>query len=207
MASFDSSKKTLQTEEQIEGETIETKDYFFCKVGESIPLMSDSSNFDAQNPPLNPLVISQRLGLIFAAHSSGFCVAKIKDVVAAAEEVKDKGSGVSVQELSVVDVDIGRVSILALSVDSSFVSADVEGEIQCFSVDSLLNKDKKPVFCCPAESNHVKDMLWIKEMEPSFIVLTYSGTLHLGTINTTLKHVVDGVDAGEFVVIDTYTSL
>ncbi|KAL2944829.1 hypothetical protein RDABS01_033176 [Bienertia sinuspersici] len=157
--------------------------------------MSDSSNFDAQNPPLNPLVISQRLGLIFAAHSSGFCVAKIKDVVAAAEEVKDKGSGVSVQELSVVDVDIGRVSILALSVDSSFVSADVEGEIQCFSVDSLLNKDKKPVFCCPAESNHVKDMLWIKEMEPSFIVLTYSGTLHLGTINTTLKHVVDGVDA------------
>lgn len=42
--------------------------------------------------------------------------------------------------MSVVDVAIGRVSILALSIDSSVVSAVVGGEIHCFLVELLLKK-------------------------------------------------------------------
>ncbi|XP_021759023.1 nuclear pore complex protein NUP214-like [Chenopodium quinoa] len=203
----DSGKKTLQIEEQVEGERIETNDYFFCKVGDSIPIMSDGSIFDVNNPPAKPLVISESSGLIFAAHSTGFCVAKIKDVIAAAKEIKDKGSGPSVQELCVVDVLIGRVSILALSTDCSVISAVVEGEIQFFFVDSLLNMDKRPTFCPSVESNPVKDMFWINETDPSFIVLTSGGTVFNGAINKSLKHVMDEVDAvgrsvdGNFVAV------
>ncbi|KNA07375.1 hypothetical protein SOVF_172500 [Spinacia oleracea] len=213
ISDYVSSPKTLKVEEQIEGESIETNDYFFCKVGDSIPLMSDGSAFDANNPPAIPLAISQRSGLIFAAHSSGFCVAKTTDVIAAAKEIKEKGSGPSVQELSVVDVPIGRVSILALSIDCSFISAVVGGEIQCFSVDSLLKKDKKPTFFCSVESNHVKDMLWLKETEPSFIILTSSGKVFVGAINKNLKHVMDEVDAvgrsvdGNFVAVGIKNNL
>ena len=58
----------------------------------------------------------------------------------AAKEIKDKGSGCSIQKLSVVNVNIGRVSILALSVDSLLISSVGGGEIQCFSVDSLLKQ-------------------------------------------------------------------
>lgn len=79
---------------------------------------------------------------------AGFCVAKTTDVIAAAKEIKEKGSGPSVQELSVVDVPIGRVSILALSIDCSFISAVVGGEIQCFSVDSLLKKVNLLLHAC-----------------------------------------------------------
>lgn len=195
MADSDSNTRTLQIEEQVDVEHIPTTDYFFSKVGGDVSITSDQTIFDASNPPSVPLVISQRFGVVFAAHSSGFCVAETKDVVAAAKEIKDKGSGPCVQELSVVDVAIGRVSILALSIDSSVVSAVVGGEIHCFLVELLLKKDKKPAFSCSVESNHVKDMIWIKDMESSFILLTNSGELHLGAINNSPKHVMDQVDA------------
>uniref|UniRef100_A0A803LXZ4 Nuclear pore complex protein NUP214 n=1 Tax=Chenopodium quinoa TaxID=63459 RepID=A0A803LXZ4_CHEQI len=207
ISDYSSSKKTLQVEEQVEGERIETNDYFFCKIGDSIPIMSDGSIFDANNPPAKPLVISESSGLIFAAHSTGFCVANITDVIAAAKEIKDKGSGPSVQDLCVVDVLIGRVSILALSTECSVISAVVEGEIQFFFVDSLLNMDKKPTFCSSVESNPVKDMFWINETDPSFIVLTSGGKVFNGAINKSLKHVMDEVDAvgrsvdGNFVAV------
>ena len=70
----------------------------------------------------------------------GFCVAKTKDVIASAKEIKDKGSGRSVQELSVIDVPVGRVHILALSSDSANLAAVVGREIHCFKVNSLLQK-------------------------------------------------------------------
>lgn len=62
-------------------------------------------------------------------------------------------------------------------------------------------QDKKPAFSCSVESNHVKDMIWIKDMESSFILLTNSGELHLGAINNSPKHVMDQVDAGECLVL------
>ena len=57
-------------------------------------------------------------------------------------------------------------------------------------------QDTKPLFSCSVESNNVKDMLWIKETEPSFVVLTKSGKLLLGDINNSLKQVMDDIDAG-----------
>lgn len=67
----------------------------------------------------------------------GFCVARTKDVV---EELKRGGNGSCIQELSVVDVSIGKVSILALSADSSMLAASVGFKLYFFSVASLLNK-------------------------------------------------------------------
>ncbi|XP_074310899.1 nuclear pore complex protein NUP214 [Silene latifolia] len=196
MAELSDSPKTLQIT-PIEGEHVETDDYFFCKVGAAIPLTSDDDVFDTDAVPSKPLVLSPRFGLVFAAHSTGFCVAKTKDVYDATKEIKVNGSGSTVKELSIVDVDIGRVSILCLSDDSSCVSAVVGNEIHFFAVDSLLNKDQKPMFSCSVEANHVKDMLWIKDTEQSFIVLTDKGKVHLGAINKPLTTVMDEVDAVE----------
>lgn len=70
----------------------------------------------------------------------GFYVAKTKDLIDSAKELKDKGSGSPVQELSLVDVPIGRVRILALSTDNSTLAASVAGGIHFYSVDTFLNK-------------------------------------------------------------------
>ncbi|KAK9669827.1 hypothetical protein RND81_13G157200 [Saponaria officinalis] len=189
--------KTLKIEEIIDGDHVETDDYFFCKVGDSIPLSSNDAVFSTDSVPSKPLALSQRFSVVLAAHSSGFCVAKTKDVIAAAKEIKAKKSGCTVQELSVVDVDIGRVSILALSEDSTHLAVVVANEIHFFAVNSLLNKDKKSLFSCSVESNHVKDMLWLKDSEQSFIVLTEKGEMHRGAINKPLAYFMDEIDAVE----------
>ncbi|KAL9233598.1 hypothetical protein vseg_008572 [Gypsophila vaccaria] len=196
MAELTSSAKTLEIEEIIDGEHVETDDYFFRKLGDSIPLTSNDAVFTSEFVPSKPLALSQRFGLIFAAHSSGFCVAKTKDVICAAKEIKAKKSGRTVQELSVVDVDIGRVSILALSEDSTHVSAVVANQIHFFAVVSLLNKDQKSLFSCSVES-HVKDLLWLNDSAQSFIVLTDRGEMHFGAINKPLEHRMDEIDAVE----------
>lgn len=58
---------------EIEGGRIESNDFFFDEIGESIPIIKDDdSQFDLQNPPSLPLAVSQLSHqLIFAAHSSG----------------------------------------------------------------------------------------------------------------------------------------
>lgn len=65
----------FEIEEDTEGDHIQTTDFFFEKVGESIPIKPDveDSQFDLQNPPSLPLAISQRSRLLFVAHSSGQC--------------------------------------------------------------------------------------------------------------------------------------
>lgn len=56
------------------------------------------------------------------------------------ESAKEGGSGSSIQELSVVDVPIGKVSILALSADSSTLAATIGGDLHFFAVTALLNQ-------------------------------------------------------------------
>lgn len=73
-------------------------------------------------------------------HLLGFCVARTKDIIDSAKEIAEKGSGSSIKELSVVDVPIGQVYILALSADSSTLAACIDGKIHFFSVASFLNK-------------------------------------------------------------------
>lgn len=57
--------------EEVEGDGIETSDYFFVKIGESLPLKANDSNFDLQTLPSQPLALSERFRLTFVAHSSG----------------------------------------------------------------------------------------------------------------------------------------
>ncbi|KAF8398619.1 hypothetical protein HHK36_017550 [Tetracentron sinense] len=130
----------IHLDEEKEGNREGTSNYFFKKIGEAVPLKPLDSNFDLKSPPAQPLAVSERFGLIFVAHSDGFCVARTKDVIESATEIGEKGNGSSIQELSLVDVSIGRVYILALSTDSTMIAASVGGEIYFFSVNSLLLK-------------------------------------------------------------------
>lgn len=57
-------------------------------------------------------------------------------------------------------------------------------------------QDKKPTFSCSVVSNHVKDMLWIKDSEQSFIVVTDRGEMYHGAIDKPLTCVMEKVDAG-----------
>ncbi|KAJ4723997.1 nuclear pore complex protein [Melia azedarach] len=195
----------FEIEEDTEGDHIQTTDFFFEKVGESIPIKPDveDSQFDLQNPPSLPLAISQRSRLLFVAHSSGFCVAKTKDVIDAAREIKEKGKAVCIQELSVVDIPFEKVHILALSTDESTLAVSLfeSRDIHFFSVDSLLNKEVKPSFSCSLdESSYVKDIRWRKKAESSFLPLSNLGKLYHGVVDGPFQDVMDNVDAVEWSV-------
>ncbi|RVX12998.1 Nuclear pore complex protein NUP214 [Vitis vinifera] len=148
-----------------------------------------------------PLAVSERSQLIFVAHSDGFCVARTEAVIELAKEIKEKGSGSSIQELSVVDVPIANVRILALSTDSSTLAASVGGDIHFFSVDSFSIRwgsmvGQEPSFTRSLSgSSSVKDMRWRKKMDNSYVVLSSDGKLYHGAAEGPLKDVMDGVDA------------
>lgn len=70
----------------------------------------------------------------------GFCVARTKDVIDLALKTKEKGSGSSIQELSIVDVPLsGNVRILSLSFDNSTLAVSVAQDIHFFNVGSLID--------------------------------------------------------------------
>ncbi|KAL5794838.1 hypothetical protein ACOSP7_003432 [Xanthoceras sorbifolium] len=196
---------TIEIEEYIEGDLVDTTDFFFDRIGDSIPIKSDaqSSEFDLQNPPSLPLAVSERSRLLFVAHSSGFCVAKTKDVIDAAKEIKENGKGFCIQELSVVDVPFEKVHILALSTDESTLAVSLlfSGDVHFFSVHLLLDKDTKPFFSCSIdESSYVKDIRWTKKVENSFLVLSNLGKLYSGVVDGPLQVVMENVDAVEWSV-------
>lgn len=197
----------IEIEEEIEGGRIESNDFFFDEIGESIPIIrDDDSQFDLQNPPSLPLAVSQLSHqLIFAAHSSGFCVARTNDVIDAAKEMKENGTRCCVQELSVVDVPFENenVDILSLSNDESTLAVSLyqSPHILFFSVHSLLNKEIKPSFSCSLNgSTYVKDIRWRKKPENSFLALSNVGRLYRGGVNGPLEDVMDNVDAVEWSV-------
>lgn len=69
---------------------------------------------------------------------------RTKDAIEAAKRAKDVGKLGSVEEVSLLDVSIGRVSILLLSADSSFLAVCVARTVHFFSIASLLNKVSSP---------------------------------------------------------------
>ncbi|KAL6966206.1 hypothetical protein U1Q18_031984 [Sarracenia purpurea var. burkii] len=141
MATTEDGSIIIQLDQEVEGDHQSSDDYCFIGIGEPVPIVSgNDSVFAPQSPPSQPLSVSERFGLIFVAHSTGFCVARTKDVIESAKEIKEKGSGSSIKKLSVVEVPIGKVYILALSADSSTLAACIDGNIHFFSVTSLLNK-------------------------------------------------------------------
>lgn len=192
----------LEICEENEGEHVETQDFFFEKIGEPVPVKSQpDSQFDLRSPPSQPLVLSQRFQLLFLAHSSGgFLVARTKDVIDLAKDIREKASSSSIEDLSLVEVPIGKVHILALStIDDTRLAVSVAADIHFFSVSSLLNKDIKPCFSTSLpQSSFVKDIRWRKKKDNSFLVLSDDRKLYHGTLAHPLKHVMDNVDAVEW---------
>ncbi|ONH98938.1 hypothetical protein PRUPE_6G001200 [Prunus persica] len=188
--------KMIKVEEEIEGERVESNDYIFERIGEPVPIQRDESCFDPHGSPSRPLAVSEKHGLVFVAHSSGFCVARTKDVMASAAEIKERGSSSSIQELSVVDVPLPNLNILELSTDSSTLAATADANIHFFSVDSLLDKGLKPSFSFSLnESSSIKDMQWTRKPENFYVVLSNLGKLYHGTVGGPMKDVMDNVDA------------
>ena len=132
--------KMIELQDEVEGEFVNNTDFYFDQIGEPLPIKpSDSDSdpiFDLQALPSQPLAVSELHRLIFVAHSDGFCVARTKDAI---DSAKSSPSS-SIQELSIVDVPIGKVHILALSTDNSTLAASVASNIHFFSVSSLLNR-------------------------------------------------------------------
>ncbi|XWS52366.1 hypothetical protein CRYUN_Cryun11dG0063700 [Craigia yunnanensis] len=200
----------VEIEEEKEGEHVETTDFFFEKIGEPVPIRSlADSRFDLQSPPSQPLSLSQRFQLLFLAHSSGFLVARTKDVIDLAKDIKETGSCSSIEDLSVVDVPIGKVHILALSTtDDSTLAVSVAADIHFFNVNSLLNRDINPCFFTALpQSSVVKDFRWRKKKDNSFLVLSDDRKLYHGTLTYPLKHLMDDVDAVEWSIKGAFVAV
>ncbi|CAH2033456.1 unnamed protein product [Thlaspi arvense] len=186
-------------EEEVEGDRVETTDYYFERIGEPICIKEDDALYDLENPPSQPLAISERHGLVFVAHSSGFLVGRTKDAISASKSSNGKGTRVYIQDLALVDVPVGDVRILSLSADDSVLAVSVAADIHFFSVDSLLNEDVKPSFSySPDESGFVKDFRWTRKDKHSYLVLSNHGKLFHGIDNSPPRHILDGVDAVEW---------
>ncbi|KOM35896.1 hypothetical protein LR48_Vigan02g204600 [Vigna angularis] len=184
--------------EEVEGEIIGSTDYFFVKVGEAVPLKSSDFNFEVETLPSQAIAISERFRLTFVAHSCGFFVVRTKDLIDSANEFKEKRNGSPVQQLSLVDVSIGRIRSLTLSTDNLTLAAvtSLSGDIRFYSVESFLNKEVKQSFSCSLDDSAlVKDMRWITTQKNSYIVLSNTGKLYHGEIGFPLKQVMDNVDA------------
>ncbi|KAK4608191.1 hypothetical protein RGQ29_001836 [Quercus rubra] len=191
--------KMIELQDEVEGEFVNNTDFYFDQIGEPLPIKpfdSDSDPiFDLQALPSQPLAVSELHRLIFVAHSDGFCVARTKDAI---DSAKSSPSS-SIQELSIVDVPIGKVHILALSTDNSTLAASVASNIHFFSVSSLLNREVEPSFSCSVDdASFVKDFRWRKKSENSYVVLSNSGKLYQGAVDGPFKEVMDNVDAVEW---------
>uniref|UniRef100_A0A1D1Y2Q7 CTP synthase n=1 Tax=Anthurium amnicola TaxID=1678845 RepID=A0A1D1Y2Q7_9ARAE len=199
------SRSRITLDEEIEGDRDGTSDFVFCRIGSSVPLKRSDSSFGLEKPPARPLAVSERFGLLFLAHTAGFLVVKTIDAIKLAKDIKEieEGNGnkketekLCVQEKSILDAQIGDVHILAVSTDSSFLAAAIGSEVRIFSVPSLIKKNQEPVFTCSVEeSGRIKDFLWRKNMENSFIVLSNCGRLYHGNLENHLKDIMDGVEA------------
>ncbi|VFQ60005.1 unnamed protein product [Cuscuta campestris] len=190
---------SVELDEEIQGDSIVSSDYRFSRIGLTIPVKSDgSSPFDTENevPPLQPLAVSERFRLTFVAHSDGFYVARTSEVLASAKELKEKNSRLSVQEICIVDISIGRVSILALSGDESLLAATVGSKIYFFPVSTILHKEQDPSFSFSIDgSSFIKDMQWAKQEEKIYLVLSSEGKLFCGRGQNHANCVMDNVDA------------
>lgn len=189
----------VEIEEDTEGDRISTNDYYFERIGEPISIKEDDAQYDLENPPSQPLAISERHAVLFVAHSSGFFVGRTNDVISASKNSNGNGDKVFIQDLSLVDVPVGDVRILSLSADDSILAVTVAADIHFFSVDSLLKKDAKPSFSySPDESGFVKDFRWRRNDKHSYLVLSNTGKLFHGIDNAPPRHVMDAVDAVEW---------
>ncbi|KAK4441074.1 Nuclear pore complex protein [Sesamum alatum] len=199
----------IELDEEIDGDEVGSRNYRFCKVGEPVPIKSDnSSEFDPQCLPSQPLAVSERFRLLFVAHPQGFCVARTKDVMASAEEIKEKQTGPSVQELSLVNVSIGKVSILALSADDSLLAVTTGNHVHFFAVSALLHKDQKPSYSVSLDDSIcIKDMRWARKVAKAYVILSDDGKLYHGSGQGPPSYVMEGVDSVDWSVKGNFVAV
>ncbi|KAH6765370.1 hypothetical protein C2S52_000196 [Perilla frutescens var. hirtella] len=204
----------IQLDEEVDGEELATKNYRFSKIGEPVPIINSddatTSKFDPQSLPSQPLAVSERFGLLFLAHpqGQGFYVVRTKDVMASAEAIKDKKTAPSVEELSLVDVPIGKVSILALSADHSLLAATVSTHLHFFAVSALLHKDQKPSYSVSLDNSIcIKDLRWAKKDAKAYIILSSDGKLYHGSGQGPLNCVMEGVDSVDWSIKGNYIAV
>lgn len=66
------SSDPIQLDQDMEGEQIVSRNYRFIQVGQPVPIQPPADSvYDSQNPPSQPLAVSQRFRLLFIAHSNG----------------------------------------------------------------------------------------------------------------------------------------
>ncbi|KAL2557114.1 Nuclear pore complex protein [Forsythia ovata] len=205
----DNKSVTIEVDEEIEGDSIGSRNYRFSRIGEPVPIKSEpDSGFDPACLPSQPLAVSERFRLLFVAHPDGVCVAKTKEVIASAEEFKDKKTGRSIQKLSFLDLPMGKVSILALSADDSVLAATVGRDIHFFAVSALLHKEQKPSFSVSLDdSSCIKDMRWSRKFKKIYVTLSTDGKLYHGSGQGPLDYMMDNVDSVDWSVKGNFVAV
>ncbi|TVU37188.1 hypothetical protein EJB05_10491 [Eragrostis curvula] len=192
--------RELDLSNEVEGDQDGTDDFVFRLAGDPIPVLPTAAHplplFDLQSPPARPLAVSDRHAAVFLAHPDGFMAVRMKELIEASKEAREKGKASTrcAQDCCVADVSLPGVSLLALSRDESMLAACTGTEIQFFSCASLLaHKDVEPSSSCSLErSGTVKDFKWLNH---GYVVLLNDGLLLHGTLGEGLKDVMENVDA------------
>ncbi|KAF5947726.1 hypothetical protein HYC85_013683 [Camellia sinensis] len=198
MAATEDDSIIVELDEEVEGDHRGSDDYCFIGIGEPVPVSGYDPEFDPESPPSQPLAVSERFGgLIFVAHSTGFCVTRTKDVIESAKEIEEKGIGLSIQELGVVDVPIGKLCRPTLPLLLPLLVATF---ISSLSAHSSIRSKIHLSLAHSTDSSCVKDMRWTKKLENFYVVLSNHGKLYYGASQDPLKYVMDNVDAVEWSV-------
>lgn len=186
-----------------EGERDATDDVIFQRIGVPIPVSGSSEQlkFDVLSTPLQALAISNQFGLTFVAHPQGFCVVKTAELLRLAEDLKNNQQKAStIKELSIADVPLAGVCILALSGDGLNLAVSVEGWVHLFHVPDLVHKvnvkpfQSKLIF----EGQYVKDFIWSTSRENGYLALSSEGLLVGGKIGFSFDHKEENVTAADW---------
>ncbi|KAL8484343.1 hypothetical protein ACS0TY_026863 [Phlomoides rotata] len=199
----------IELDEEIDGDEVGSRNYRFSRIGEPVPVTSDGAfQFEPHSHPCQPLAVSERFRLLFVAHPQGFYVARTKDVMASAEAIKEKKIGLCIQELCLVDVPIGKVSILALSADDSLLAASVGSCVHFFALSALLHKEQKPSYSVPlGDSISIKDVHWARKVAKDYLILSSGGKLYHGSGQGPVTCVMEDVDSVDWSIEGDYIAV
>ncbi|KAL5563763.1 hypothetical protein UlMin_033510, partial [Ulmus minor] len=132
-----------------------------------------------------------------------FCIARTKDVIGLASRNPNNSSVLELGS-SILDVEYrGAVRILALSFDN-VLAVSVGGKVDFFNVYEKELKLGKVLSLSLDDSSYVKDFRWKPKSDSFFLVLSDLGKLYHGTVQGSLKNVMDNVDAVEWSIEGDY---
>lgn len=190
----------IELREVTEGEQIISRNYLFSQLGKAVPIQSKLNFlYDSEWPLIQPLVVSKRFHLLFVAHKDGFYAARTEDVMESAKKIKDDGNGLSIQELSIANISIGKVSILALSAGDSVLAASVGNQVHFFLMSALHYKETKPSYSLSLEDpSCIRDMKWSSRENNAYVILSSKGKLYHGSGLGSHADVMDNVDSVEW---------